>query len=174
MDDRTDRQDAKARLVAAMDAGCRWDEAAHTAGILVSRSTAYRLSLRAGREGPSAFVDGRHGHASKLRDPHPAWIAASCHAQPHASSPQLQQAIQAEFDRTISVRHLSRVRTALGVPWVRPPRQKKRRRRSGSLPDVAGGRREFAPPGRCACNRPPASPDRRAPRSAQGRRLSRD
>ena len=93
MDDRTDRQDAKARLVAAMDAGCRWDEAAATAGILVSRSTAYRLSLRAGREGPSAFVDGRHGHASKLRDPLPAWIAASCHAQPHASSQHLQQGL---------------------------------------------------------------------------------
>ena len=56
MDDRTARHDAKARLVAAMDAGCRWDEAAATAGILVSRSTAYRLSLRAGCEGPSAFM----------------------------------------------------------------------------------------------------------------------
>ena len=125
MDDRTARHDAKARLVAAMDAGCRWDEAAHTAGILVSRSTAYRLALRAWCEGPSAFVDGRHGHASKLRDPLPAWIVASCHAQPHASSQHLQQAILAEFDLTISVRHLSRVRTTLGVPWIRPPRQKK-------------------------------------------------
>ena len=125
MDDRTYRQDAKARLVAAMDAGCRWDEAAATAGILVSRSTAYRLSLRACCEGPSAFVDGRHGHASKLRDPLPAWIVAYCQTQPHAPSHQLHGAILAEFDRTISVRHLSRVRTALGVPWVRPPRQKK-------------------------------------------------
>ena len=126
MNDRTARHDAKARLVAAMDAGYRWDEAAATAGLRwFRRSTAYRLALRADRDGTSAFVDGRHGHASKLRDPLPAWIAAYCHAQPHASSPQLQQALQAEFDRTISVRHLSRVRTALGVPWVRPPRQKK-------------------------------------------------
>lgn len=125
MDDRTARHDAKARLVAAMDAGCRWDEAAATAGLRVSRSTAYRLAARAGREGSSAFVDGRHGHASKLRDPLPAWIVTYCHAHPHAPSQQLQQALQAEFDRTISVRHLSRVRTTLGVPWVRPPRQKK-------------------------------------------------
>ena len=125
MHDRTARHDAKARLVAAMDAGCRWDEAAATAGLRVSRSTAYRLALRAGCDGASAFVDGRHGHASELRDPLPTWIAAYCHAQPHASSQHLQQAIQAEFDRTISVRHLSRVRTALGVPWIRPPCQKK-------------------------------------------------
>ena len=124
-DDRRSRHDAKARLVAAMEAGSRWNQAADAAGIVVSRSTAYRLTLRAGCEGPSAFVDGRHGHASKLRDPLPAWIVAYCRAHPHASSLQLQRAIQADFDLTITPRHLSRVRATLGVPWVRPPRQKK-------------------------------------------------
>lgn len=123
--DREYLRSAKARLVAEMDAGATWDDAAATAGLLVSRATAYRLWLRAWREGPDAFEDGRHGHPAKLRSELQHWLLDTCHAAPHTPSHVLQARIQEHFGLTISVRHLNRVRAALGVRWVRPPAPKK-------------------------------------------------
>src|SRR5918997_3909300 len=51
---------AKAAMIAYMDQGYRWNEAAQLAGVVISRATAYRLWLRSWREGPSCLDDGRH------------------------------------------------------------------------------------------------------------------
>ena len=103
-----------------MDEGYPWQEAAAKAGVVVSRATAYRLWLRAWREGPSALDDGRHGHPSKLRDPIRHWLVEVCTAAPATPSPARQTTIQAQFGVTVSVRQINRVRAALGVRTVRP------------------------------------------------------
>ena len=126
MDDRAYLRAAKARLVAAMDQGVGWEEAAATAGLLISRATAYRIWLRACCEGNSAFEDQRHGHPAKVCGPIPLWIIAQCQAHPHAPSHVLQMAIQERFGITISVRHLNRVRAALGVRFIRPRTSQKK------------------------------------------------
>jgi transposase len=126
MDDRAALRAAKARLVAAMDQGAPWEDAVATAGLLISRATAYRIWLRACCEGNSAFEDRRHGHPAKLCSPIPVWIVAHCQAHPHTPSHDLQMAIQERFRITISVRHLNRVRAAWGVRFVRPPTPQKK------------------------------------------------
>jgi len=123
--DRAYMRAAKARLVAAMDRGVGWDAAAAEAGLLVSRATAYRLWLRACCEGAVAFEDHRHGHIAKTPTPIRTWLVAQCQANPHTPSHQLQIRIQEHFDLTISVRHLNRLRAALGVSWMRPSPPKK-------------------------------------------------
>ncbi len=120
MEDRAYLRAARARLVEQMDHGASWEEAVAAAGLLVSRATAYRLWLRAWREGPSAFEDARHGHPAKVLAPFQTWLVAYCQAAPHTPSHELQPLVQHHFGITISVRHPNRVRAALGVRWVRP------------------------------------------------------
>lgn len=116
---------ARARLAEEMDHGASWQEAAATAGLLVSRATAYRIWLRAWREGPSSFEDARHGQRAKLSVPLQTWLVAYCQTAPHTPSHALIPLVQRHFGTTLSVRHLNRVRAALGVRWVRPPVPKK-------------------------------------------------
>ncbi len=61
------RRAAKEQMIALIQAGHRWQEAAAQARIQVSRSTAYRLQRLARTRGKAAFQDGRHGHPAKLR-----------------------------------------------------------------------------------------------------------
>lgn len=117
---------AKATMVSFMDQGYRWHEAASRAGVSVSRATAYRLWLRSWREGPSYLDDGRHGHPSKLRDHIRHWLLDTCTHAPSTPSPRLQAMLAHEFAISVSVRHINRVRTALGVPSLRSPFPKKR------------------------------------------------
>ena len=120
-----DYRAAKAALIAYMDEGYPWQEAAAKAGVVVSRATAYRLWLRAWREGPSCLDDGRHGHPSKLRAPIRDWLVETCTAAPISSSAVLQTAIRDRFGIAVSVRQINRVRAALGVRTARPtPPQK--------------------------------------------------
>jgi len=118
MDDGQRRQ-AKARLVAGMLNGRPW--AAAAAEVRTSRTAAYRLCRAVGERGDAALVDGRHGHASKLRPPIRAWLDAYCRGAPSASGPTVQAALRERFGLDVSVRHLNRVRAALGVSKV-PPR----------------------------------------------------
>ena len=121
-----DYRAAKAAMIAAMDEGYPWQEAATKAGVVVSRATAYRLWLRAWRDGPSCLDDGRHGHPSKLREPIRQWLVETCTTAPTTSRPALQTAIRDHFGITVSVRQINRVRTALRVPAVRATPPKKR------------------------------------------------
>ncbi len=64
---------AKRRMVALMQAGHSWQEAATQAGVHTSRSSAYRLLQKVRLEGDAAWQDGRHGHPVKLREPVLHW-----------------------------------------------------------------------------------------------------
>ncbi len=76
-----DYRAAKAAMIASMDEGYPWQEAAAKAGVVVSRATAYRLWLRWWREGRTCLDDGWHGHPSKLREPIRHWTDADGQAQ---------------------------------------------------------------------------------------------
>ena len=64
--ERQERRAAKARLIAGMQAGLSWQEAAAAAGITTSEATAYRLRRRVQQEGEDALADHRHGYPYKL------------------------------------------------------------------------------------------------------------
>jgi transposase len=125
LDDRTYLRAAKAHLVEAMDSGMNWQDAAAEAGLLVSRATAYRIWLRAWREGPDSFEDGRHGHPTKLRAPIQDWIVTLCQDAPHTPSHILQGLIADQFGITASIRQINRVRAARNVRTLRPRTPKK-------------------------------------------------
>ncbi len=116
-----ERRRAKARLVTGMLSGRPWAEAAADAGVRTSRTAAYRLCRAMGERGDAALADGRRGHASKLRPPIRAWLEEYCREAPSASGVRVQAALREQFDLDVSVRHINRVRAALGVGAVSPP-----------------------------------------------------
>ena len=119
------RRVAKGRLVAGMDAGLSWREAAAAVGITTSEATAHRLRRRVRLEGDRALSDNRHGVAYKLPSAVRQWLVPYCQAHPHTPSHALQTVIRTQFDVLISVGYLNQVRAALGVRYLRPPPTKK-------------------------------------------------
>jgi transposase len=118
---------AKRQMVALMQAGHSWQEAASMAGIQISRSAAYRLLQKARTQGEAAWQNGRHGHPAKLREPVRLWLKEYCQAAPHTPSHVVQKALQAHFGIRISVSHLNATRAALGIgSRVKQVREKKR------------------------------------------------
>lgn len=61
------RRVAKGQLIALMQAGHPWHEAAAMAGVQIGRSAAYQLLRNVRLRGNAALQDGRHGHPAKLR-----------------------------------------------------------------------------------------------------------
>jgi transposase len=118
--DRDHRRAAKAHLIAAMDQGRSWQDAATEAGLATSRTAAYRLLQRVRLEGSSALEDGRRGHPSKLREPVVQWLIAYCQAAPETPSHRLQSLLAAQFAVSVSVGHLNHVRAVLGLRTIRP------------------------------------------------------
>jgi transposase len=123
---RAERRAAKARLVAGMNAGLSWREAAAAAGITTSEATAYRLRRRVRHEGDAALDDQRHGYAYKLPPAIRRWLVAYCQAHPHTPSRLVQTALREQCDVLISVGYLNQIRAALDVRYVRPTTEKKR------------------------------------------------
>ena len=123
---REERRAAKAQLVAGMNAGLSWKEAAAAAGITTSEATAYRLRRRVQQHGEDALDDHRHGYPYKLPPAVRQWLTAYCHDQPHTPSHALQIALREQFDVLISVGYLNQVRAALGIRFIRPTPAKKR------------------------------------------------
>jgi transposase len=113
--DRTAQRAAKAQLVAQMQAGQSWYEGATTAGIQISRASAYRLLHRVRIEGATALDDQRHGHPTKLRQPVRDWLAAFCRAAPASAGHTVQAALFEQFGLEVSVSQINRLRAALGV-----------------------------------------------------------
>jgi transposase len=111
---------AKAQLIAQMQAGQSWHEAAKSAGIQISRASAYRLLRRFGTEGATALEDQRHGHPTKARQPVRDWLAEFCRAAPASTGRIVQAAIYERFGLQISVSQINRLRTALGVSRPEP------------------------------------------------------
>jgi transposase len=113
--DAAQRHRAKVQLIAGMQRGQPWQKAAKEAGLQISQATAYRLLHRVRTEGEAALHDGRHGHASKLREPIRQWLEAYCRASPTCTSRTVQTALVERFRVQVSITHLNRVRAALGV-----------------------------------------------------------
>ena len=119
------RRAAKGRLVAGMNAGLSWREAAAAASITTSEATAHRLRRRVRQDGDTALDDHRHGSAYKLPPAVRQWLVDYCQAHPHTPSYLLQTVLHEQFDVLISVGYLNQVRAALGVRSVRPTATKK-------------------------------------------------
>src|SRR2546427_11693251 len=97
------RRAAKEQMIALMQTGHRWREAAAQAGIQVSRSTAYRLLRLVRTHGKAAFQDGRHGHPAKLRTVERTWLESYCRASPGAPSRVVQASLPERFGSPISI-----------------------------------------------------------------------
>jgi transposase len=119
------RRAAKGRLVAGMNAGLSWRQAAAVAGIITSEATAYRLRRRVRQDGDTALDDHRHGYMYKLPPAVRQWLLAYCQEHPHTPSHVLQTVLREHCDVLISVGYLNQVRAALGIRYVRPAATKK-------------------------------------------------
>jgi len=120
---------AKRKLVALMQAGHSWQEAATMAGVQISRSAAYRLLQKVRTQGEAGLQDGRHGHPAKLREPVQRWLKAYCQAAPGTPSHIVQQALQNHFGVLVSISHLNATRAALGLRSRATPLREKNWRR---------------------------------------------
>ncbi len=114
----------KGRLIALMQAGYPWHEAAAMAGVHIGRSAAYQLLRNVRLRGDAALHDGRHGHLAKLRPPVREWLEATCREAPSTPSHVVQAALQEQFGILVSIGHLNRVRAKLGVGSRTPHRGK--------------------------------------------------
>ncbi len=122
---REERRAAKAQLVAGMNAGLSWKEAAAAVGITTSEATAHRLRRRVRWEGATALDDHRHGSAYKLPPAVRQWLVDFCQTHPHTPSRLLQTTLRERYDVLISVGYLNQVRAALDVRYVPPTPGKK-------------------------------------------------
>jgi transposase len=113
--DKEPRQAARRQMVMLMQAGQGWEEAARLSGVQVGRSTAYRLLQAFRVRGEAAFQDGRHGHLTKLRAPVRKVLEETCREAPHIPSRLVQGTLNARFGVQISIGHLNRVRSNLGL-----------------------------------------------------------
>ncbi len=122
---REQQRTAKARLVAMMNQGQSWQEAAVFVGLPISRATAYRLQRRVRLEGETALEDQRQGHIFKVREPVRQWLVTYCQQAPHTPSHLLQVLLRDQFHVNLSIGYLNQVRAKLGVRYVRPHQGKK-------------------------------------------------
>lgn len=109
------QQVAKGQMIALMQAGHPWQEAAAMAGVRIGRSSAYQLLRNVRVRGEAALQDGRHGHPTKLRAPVREWLETTCRQAPHTPSRVVQAALQERFGILVSIGHLNRMRATLGV-----------------------------------------------------------
>jgi transposase len=106
---------AKGRLIALIQAGYPWHEAAAMAGVQIGRSAAYRLLCNVRLRGDAALQDGRHGHPAKLCPPVREFLEITCREMPSTPSHVMQAPLQERFGILVSIGHLNRVRTELGI-----------------------------------------------------------
>lgn len=106
---------AKGQMVALMQAGYPWQEAAAMADVRIGRSAAYQLLRNVRLQGEAALQDGRHGHPAKLREPVLTWLETTCRQAPLTPSRLVQAALQERFGILVSIGHLNRIRATLGV-----------------------------------------------------------
>ena len=109
------RRAAKGQLIALMQAGHPWQEAAAIAGLPIGRSAAYQLLRHVRLRGEVALQDGRHGHLAKLREPVREWLETTCREAPQTPGHMVQAALRERFGILVSIGHLNRVRAELGV-----------------------------------------------------------
>lgn len=121
------RQAAKRRIFALMQAGQPWQAA--TAGIQVSRSTAYRWQQEGRTRGEAALQDGRQGHPAKVLPAVLHWLEARLQASSQVASSQVQRELQEQLGVRISISHLNAVRASHGWSNIASRAGKKSRSR---------------------------------------------
>jgi transposase len=121
------RREAKRQMMALMQVGRPWQEAASIAGAHISRSTAYRWFQTFRLRGDAALHDGRHGHHAKVREPVLQWLKAECATTPQVPSSLLQQKLHEHLGVQISITHLNRIRAAHGLTRQAVEAEKKSR-----------------------------------------------
>ncbi len=120
-----EQQIAKQQVLAAFERGCSVQTLLSTRAVPLHRATVYRLRQRFETDPTTALYDGRHGHASKLRDDVRAWLEAYCQATPGCRSRTVQTALYERFAIRVSIAHLNRVRARLGLSQRSPGVEKK-------------------------------------------------
>ena len=140
------RRAAKQQMLELMEAGLSWQEAAETAGVQTSRSTAYRWKQEARIRGEAALQDGRHGHPAKVLPRVLHWLESRCQATSLIASSQLQKELQEQLGVRISISHLNAVRATHGWSNAANQAEKKSERRGsersrGSRRAVVAGSR---------------------------------
>ena len=119
-------QAARRELVRQIEQGVSVREARVSSTISMHRTTVYRLLKRVKSERERALTDGRHGHPIKLRGEVLALVCEHCQANPCVSSSAVQRLLQEQFEVSVSVSQLNRVRAARGLTRTPPvPREKK-------------------------------------------------
>ena len=108
------RSVAKRQMLEFMQAGQSWQEAATTAGVQTSRSTAYRWLSDFRTRGEAALQDGRQGHPAKVLAPVLDWLESKCQVRALVPSSQLQRELQEELGVFISISRLNEVRAIHG------------------------------------------------------------
>ena len=105
------RRAAKGQMIAFMQAGHCWHEAAAMAGVHIGRSAAsYQLLRNVHLRGDAALQDGRHGHPTKLRQALCEFLETTCREVPSPPSREVQAALQEWFGIVVSIGHLNRIR----------------------------------------------------------------
>lgn len=125
---RTERQEAREQLVTAMLEGHSWQEVNEGSDVPLKRAMAYRLLRVVRTKGKVALQDGRHGHPIKLRGEARAFLEDSCRKAPHTPSSNIQKLLQEQFDMSVSISQINRVRAILGVS-NHPKRQEQGKKR---------------------------------------------
>ena len=130
---------AKAQLVACMQEGQSWQRASAHAGLQISQSNAYRLWLAVRQRGETALEDGRHGHPVKLRGEARTFLEDDCRKAPHTPSSTVQVALREQFDLSVSISQINRVRVALGVSNRSKNQQQGKNAQNGIVSLAKGG-----------------------------------
>lgn len=120
---------AKGQMIALMQGGHSWQEAATMAGVQISRSAAYRLLQKVRLQGETGWQDGRHGHPAKVLPPVLHWLESRCQATSLIASNQLQGELQEQLGVRLSISHLNAVRAAHGWSNATSQAEKKSGRR---------------------------------------------
>lgn len=144
---------AKKRMIALMQSGHSWQDAAKLAGIQVSRSSAYRLLQAVRLRGEAALQDGRQGHPAKLNKEVQTFLETRCRQAPELPSREVQAAIQKRFGVLVSVGHLNRLRAGLGLSSRGARAKKTSCRQPHAGAPLARWCRSIAPPGSGSPNR---------------------
>ena len=118
------RREAKQKLLEQIKQGASVEEARSVSVLSVHRATVYRLLKRV-QSHEGTFVDGRRGHAIKLRGDVLTFLTERCQAKMDLPSSALRDAIQERFSLTVSISQLNRVRASLGLTRKPGPQKEK-------------------------------------------------
>jgi transposase len=114
----TEQKAARAALIKMMQQGLSWKKAVQQLDQPpLKEAAAYQLLHRVKVVGQTALVDRRHGHPIKLRGESLAWLIEFCQSQPDTPSQKLKLLLEENFQLTISVSQINRVRATYQLTY---------------------------------------------------------